>query len=251
MRKPIVVGNWKMNTTPEQAVRLVTDLKPLVAGIEAVEIGICPPFVCLTEARNALKGTNIGLGAQNMHWEPKGAYTGEISAEMLLTSGCRYVILGHSERRTYFGETNTTVNRRLKAALGSGLSPIVCVGETREEREAGRAEEVVSDHVRGAYDTIAAADAQKTVIAYEPVWAIGTGLTATPDQAQEMHAFIRKILTDLYGDSLAQGLRIQYGGSMKPDNAKELLAQTDIDGGLIGGAALQAESFAAIIKGAL
>ena len=251
MRKPIVVGNWKMNTTPEEAVQLVKELKPLVAGIEAVEIGICPPFVCLTETSKLLKGTNIGLGAQNMYWEPEGAYTGEISAEMLLTSGCRYVILGHSERRTYFGETNATVHKRLEAALQSGLSPIVCVGETREQRESGKAEEVVSDHLRGAYEDISAADAQKTVIAYEPVWAIGTGLTATPDQAQEMHAFIRSVLTELYGDSVAQSLRIQYGGSMKPGNAKELLARKDIDGGLIGGAALQAESFAAIIKGAL
>lgn len=251
MRKPIVVGNWKMNTTPEEAVQLVKELKPLVAGIEAVEIGICPPFVCLTETSKLLKGTNIGLGAQNMYWEPEGAYTGEISAEMLLTSGCRYVILGHSERRTYFGETNATVHKRLEAALQSGLSPIVCVGETREQRESGKAEEVVSDHLRGAYEDISAADAQKTVIAYEPVWAIGTGLTATPDQAQEMHAFIRSVLTELYGDSVAQSLRIQYGGSMKPENAKELLARKDIDGGLIGGAALQAESFSAIIKGAL
>ncbi len=251
MRKPIVVGNWKMNTTPEEAVQLVKELKPLVAGIEAVEIGICPPFVCLTETSKLLKGTNIGLGAQNMYWEPEGAYTGEISAEMLLTSGCRYVILGHSERRTYFGETNATVHKRLEAALQSGLSPIVCVGETQEQRESGKAEEVVSDHLRGAYEDISAADAQKTVIAYEPVWAIGTGLTATPDQAQEMHAFIRSVLTELYGDSVAQSLRIQYGGSMKPGNAKELLARKDIDGGLIGGAALQAESFAAIIKGAL
>ena len=251
MRKPIVVGNWKMNTTPEEAVQLVKELKPLVAGIEAVEIGICPPFVCLTETSKLLKDTNIGLGAQNMYWEPEGAYTGEISAEMLLTSGCRYVILGHSERRTYFGETNATVHKRLEAALQSGLSPIVCVGETQEQRESGKAEEVVSDHLRGAYEGISAADAQKTVIAYEPVWAIGTGLTATPDQAQEMHAFIRSVLTELYGDSVAQSLRIQYGGSMKPGNAKELLARKDIDGGLIGGAALQAESFAAIIKGAL
>ncbi len=251
MRKPIVVGNWKMNKTPEEAVQLVAELKPLVAGIEAVEIGICPPFVCLTEASKLLKGTNIGLGAQNMYWEPEGAYTGEISAEMLVTSGCRYVILGHSERRAYFGETNATVHKRLEAALQSGLSPIVCVGETLEQREAGKAEEVVADHLRGAYEGISATDAQKTVIAYEPVWAIGTGLTATPDQAQEMHAFIRKILTELYGDSVAEGVRIQYGGSMKPGNAKELLAQKDIDGGLIGGAALQAESFTGIIKGAL
>ncbi|RKY72345.1 MAG: triose-phosphate isomerase [Candidatus Latescibacterota bacterium] len=249
MRKPIVVGNWKMNKTPEEAVQLVKELKPLVAGIEAVEIGVCPPFVCLTEVNKLLKGTNIGLGAQNMYWEPEGAYTGEISAEMLLTSGCRYVILGHSERRTYFGETNATVHRKLEAALQSRLCPIVCVGETREQREAGKAEQVVADHLRGAYEGISGKDAQDTVIAYEPVWAIGTGLTATPEQAQEMHAFIRKVLTELYSDSVAQRLRIQYGGSMKPGNAKELLAQKDIDGGLIGGAALQAESFAAIIKG--
>ena len=251
MRKPIVVGNWKMNRTPQEAMQLVAELKSLVAGIESVEIGVCPPFVCLTEVNKILKGSNIGLGAQNMYWEPEGAYTGEISAEMLLTSGCKYVILGHSERRASFGETNATVHKKLEAALKSGLSPIVCVGEAREQREKGITEQVVEDHIRGAFEGIAAADAEKTVIAYEPVWAIGTGLTATPDQAQEVHRFIREVLGGLYNTSVAEHIRIQYGGSMKPENAEELLAQMDIDGGLIGGASLQAESFAAIVKGAV
>ena len=251
MRNPIVVGNWKMNKTPEEAVQLVTELKPLVAGIESVEIGVCPPFVCLTEVSQILKGSNIGLGAQNMYWEPEGAYTGEISAAMLSTSGCQYVILGHSERRAYFGETNATVHKKLEAALKAGLVPMVCVGETREQREKGITEQVVEDHVRGAFEGIAVADAENTVIAYEPVWAIGTGLTATPDQAQEVHAFIRKVLAELYSTPVATRLRIQYGGSVKPENAEELFAQEDIDGGLIGGASLQAESFAAIVKGAL
>ena len=251
MRHPIVVGNWKMNKTPEEAVQLVAELRSLVAGIESVEIGVCPPFVCLTEVSKLLKGSNIGLGAQNMYWEPEGAYTGEISAKMLLTSGCKYVILGHSERRAYFEETNATVHKKLEAALESGLSPIVCVGETREQREKGITEQVVADHIRGAFEGIAAADAEKTVIAYEPVWAIGTGLTAMPDQAQEVHRFIREVLGGLYNTSVAGHIRIQYGGSMKPENAEELLAQVDIDGGLIGGASLQAESFAAIVKGAV
>ena len=247
MRTPIVVGNWKMNKTAAEAVELVKDVKEQVNGVEGVEIGVCPPFVCLTEVRKILEGTSIGLGAQNMYWEPKGAYTGEISAEMLLTSGCKYVILGHSERRTYFGETNETVHRRVKAALSAGLIPIMCVGETLEQRQAGITEQVVDDHVAGGLKGLSGDGVRDIVLAYEPVWAIGTGLTATPEQAQEVQRCIRDRLADLFGTEVAEDIRIQYGGSVKPDNAGDLFAQGDIDGGLIGGASLKADSFAAIV----
>ncbi len=250
MRTPIVVGNWKMNKTAAEAVELVTELKERVRGIDNVEIGVCPPFVCLTEVSKVLKGTHIGVGGQNMYWEPEGAYTGEISAEMLLTSGCKYVILGHSERRMYFGETNETVNKKVKAALSAGLIPIMCVGETLEQRQAGLTEQVVDEHVTGGLKDLSGDEVRGVVIAYEPVWAIGTGLTATPEQAQKIHRFIRERLTNLFGVGIAQEIRIQYGGSVKPDNAGELFRQVDIDGGLIGGASLKADSFAAIAKGA-
>ena len=236
-----------MNKTVTEAVALVAELKELVTDIKDVEMVVCPPFTALYAVNEALKGSTIGLGAQDMHWESKGAYTGEISAEMLLTSGCQYVILGHSERRAYFGDTNATVNKKVKAALAAGLTPIICVGETLEQRQANSTEAVVKDHVVGAFTGISEEDVIKTVIAYEPVWAIGTGLTATPEQAQEVHAFIRKELADLYTPAVADRVRIQYGGSMKPENAGALLAQPDIDGGLIGGASLVAQSFAEII----
>jgi len=250
MRTPVVVGNWKMNKTAAEAVGLVMELKEQVRDIDDVEIGVCPPFVCLTEVHKVLKGTHIGLGAQNMYWEPKGAYTGEISAEMLLTSGCKYVILGHSERRMYFGETNETVNKKVKAALLAGLIPIMCVGETLEQRQAGITEQIVDDHVTGGLKDLSGGEVRGMVLAYEPVWAIGTGLTATPEQAQEVHRLIRERLADLFGAEVAEDLRIQYGGSVKPENAGDLFAQEDIDGGLIGGASLKAESFAAIVKSA-
>ncbi len=251
MRKPIVAGNWKMNKTAVEGVTLVTDLKPLVAGIDAVDVVVCPPFTTISAVADAVKETNIAVGAQDMYWEDSGAFTGEVSPGMLLTAGCTYVIIGHSERRTYFGETNETVNNKVKKALAVGLTPIMCVGETLEEREANKTEDVVKSHVEGGLKGLSADEIRKIVIAYEPVWAIGTGKTATPDQAQDVHAFIRGILVKLAGDDTAQAVRIQYGGSMKPDNAAELMSKKDIDGGLIGGAALQAASFAQIVKAAL
>ena len=250
MRTPIVVGNWKMNRTVSEAVALVEEIKKELAGVSEVEVGVCPPFTALDAVGKVLAGSSIGLGGQNMHWEPEGAFTGEVSAEMLLTSGCRYVILGHSERRAYFDEANETVNKRLVAALDAGLSPIVCVGETLDQREPGITAQVVEDHVSGALVGLSSEAVGKIVLAYEPVWAIGTGLTATPDQAQEVHALIRALLERLYDASTSAGVRVQYGGSVKPENAAELFAQSDIDGGLIGGAALQADSFVAIIEAA-
>ncbi len=251
MRKPIVAGNWKMNKTAVEGVTLVTDLKPLVAGIDAVDVVVCPPFTTISAVADAVKGTNIAVGGQNMYWEDSGAFTGEVAPGMLLTAGCTYVIIGHSERRTYFGETNETVNNKVKKALAVGLTPIMCVGETLEEREADKTEDVVKSHVEGGLKGLSADEIRKVVLAYEPVWAIGTGKTATPDQAQDVHAFIRGILVKLAGEDAAQAVRIQYGGSMKPDNAAELMSKKDIDGGLIGGAALQAASFAQIVKAAL
>lgn len=247
MRTKIIAGNWKMNMTDAAVVDLIAAIKQEVAEIDNVEVVVCPPFTELRAAAAACAGSNVMLGAQNVHWETAGAFTGEISAAMLQAAGVKYVIVGHSERRQYFGETDATVNKRLKAALAAGLIPIFCVGETLDERDAGRMEEVVVRQTTAGLADIGD-DLSKVVIAYEPVWAIGTGRTATPGQAQEVHALIRRTLAEIAGGDVANGLRIQYGGSMKPDNAKELLSQPDIDGGLIGGAALKAESFAAIVK---
>ncbi|OGG43660.1 MAG: triose-phosphate isomerase [Candidatus Handelsmanbacteria bacterium RIFCSPLOWO2_12_FULL_64_10] len=248
MRTPIVAGNWKMNRTVEGSLQLIAELLPLLKDSAGVEVVLCPPFTSLWSAHQALRASPVGLGGQDMHWEASGAYTGEVSAEMLLTCGCRYVILGHSERRAYFGETDETVNRKTLAALKAGLLPIVCVGETLQERQGNVTQQVVGRQVRGAFKGVQPADVSMVIVAYEPVWAIGTGLTATPTQAQEVHAFIRSLLTELYDTPAAASVRIQYGGSVKPDNAGELFAQPDIDGGLIGGASLQAGSFAAIVK---
>ncbi len=245
MRTKIVAGNWKMNKTASEAAALVTEIRKAANdGNGAVEVVVCPPFTDLAAAAEALKGSKIGLGAQNMHWQANGAYTGEVSAEMLKDLGVKYVIIGHSERRQYFAETDETVNLKTKAAIAAGLVPIVCVGELLEERQGGKMEEVV---VRQVKTGLAGVDMATVVIAYEPVWAIGTGLTATPEQAQEVHALIRKTLQEMFG-AVADTVRIQYGGSMKPDNAKELMSCADIDGGLIGGAALKGDSFAAIVS---
>jgi len=249
-RRMFIAGNWKMFTTPAEAAALVKALKVKVVNIHKTEMAVCPPCTNLSTVAELLKGTAIKLGAQNLFWEEEGAYTGEISAKMLLGAGCEYVIIGHSERRQYFGETDVTVNRRLKRALAAGLLPIVCVGETLAQRQAGETEKVVETQVRGAFAEISPADFAKVVIAYEPVWAIGTGLNATPEQAQEVHTFIRRLLENLYNRELSAGCRIQYGGSVKPANAAELMRQSDVDGALVGGASLQAESFAAIIKAA-
>ncbi len=247
MRKKIVAGNWKMYKTIPEAVDLVKKIIPLVKNAD-MDVVVCPNYVCLSEVSKLLSGTKVGLGAQDMHWEKEGAFTGKTSGGMLKSAGVEYVIIGHSEQRTYFHETNETVNQKVKAALEIGLKPIVCVGEVLQERESGKTEQVVRSHVEGAFAGIGEQGARQCVIAYEPVWAIGTGKTATPEQAQEVHAFIRGLLSKLYNGSLAQDVRIQYGGSMKPENAKALLSQADIDGGLIGGAALKADSFAGIIN---
>jgi triosephosphate isomerase len=250
MRKPIVAGNWKMNKTAAEAKALVEGLKAALGEVDQVDVVLCPPFTALHAVAQAIAGTRMDLGAQNMHQEKSGAFTGEVAADMLREAGCHYVILGHSERRQYFHETDELVNRKAKAALAAGLHPIVCVGERLEEREAGQTEDVVSRQVKGSLAGLGANDLLRTVIAYEPVWAIGTGKTATPAQAQEVHALIRRRLKEMAGDAVAQSVRIQYGGSVKASNARELFHQPDIDGGLIGGASLEAGSFAEIVKGA-
>ncbi len=248
MRKPIIAGNWKMNKTASQAKELIEALIPLVNDVHKVDIVICPPFVNLETASKALSGTNIKLGAQNMHFEQSGAYTGEIAPEMLKEFGVQYVILGHSERRAYFGETDEGVNKKVKTALKFGLKPIICVGETLEEREAEITSEVVCRQTKLALLGLRADEAADLVLAYEPIWAIGTGKTATAEDANETIAAIRNAVKEVYSDDVAQKIRIQYGGSMKPGNAAELMSKPEIDGGLIGGAALKAEDFSAIVK---
>jgi len=248
MRKTIIAGNWKMNMNHVEAESLARGIVDSVAGVKDVEIVLCPTFTSLSAVRDVIRGTDVRLGAQTLHWEEKGAFTGEISANMLLTLGCEYVILGHSERRTYFGETDEIVAKKVRAALVSGLNPIVCVGETRDEREREITEKVIETQVTRALSGLTAHEFAGTVIAYEPVWAIGTGLTATTEQAQDVHAFIRVLLADIFDTETAEETRIQYGGSMKPENARELMDAPDIDGGLIGGASLDAESFVRIIK---
>jgi triosephosphate isomerase (TIM) len=237
-----------MNMTATQARELASKLVPLVASIKDRDIVLGPPFTSLPAVAETIKGSNIGLSAQNLHWEDKGAFTGEVSAEMLLDLGCRYVIIGHSERRQYFGETDETVNRKAKQALRKGLLPILCVGETLAEREAGKLNDIIGRQVTGGLKDISADDMKKVVIAYEPVWAIGTGKTATPEQANEVHALIRQKVKSLYSADIAEGLRIQYGGSVTPENISTLMAMPDIDGALVGGASLKPESFAALVK---
>jgi triosephosphate isomerase (TIM) len=248
MRTPIIAGNWKLNKTIAEAVKLVTELRERVADITDVDIIVAPTFTALSAVSKALEGSNIHLSAQDLFWEESGAFTGEISPPMLTDVGCDYVIIGHSERRAYFGETNESINCKVKAALAHGLKPIVCVGEKLEEREAGQMKAVVEDHVTNGLAGLSSPQQLSTIIAYEPVWAIGTGKTATPEQAQEAHALIRSLLTAQYSADIAAQVRIQYGGSVKPENAIELLAQPDIDGALVGGASLEAESFAQIVK---
>jgi triosephosphate isomerase len=246
MRRTIVAGNWKMNKTVSEAVELARAVVAATRGAQT-ETVVCPAYPCLVPVRDAIANSHVILGAQDVHWEAQGAYTGKVSCDMLKSAGVVYVIIGHSEQRQYFHESNDTVNRKVKAALAAGLNPIVCVGESIEEREGGKTEAVVKDHVTGGYAGLSKADALKTVVAYEPVWAIGTGKTATPEMAQEVHAFIRRLLGELYDADTAEAIRIQYGGSMKPSNAEELLGQKDIDGGLIGGASLKADDFKGIV----
>ena len=249
-RKKFIAGNWKMNKTPADGVALVRDIVTAVGKQSEVEVVVCPPFTALESAGKALEGSNVKLGAQNMHFEASGAFTGEISAPMLRAIFATHVILGHSERRTIFGETDELVNRKVLAALKNQLRPIFCVGETLAEREAGATLKVVQTQVERGLEGVNKDGAASVVVAYEPVWAIGTGKVATTEQAQEVHAFIRGLLTNLFTEPVAQKMRILYGGSMKPANAPELLAQKDIDGGLIGGASLEARSFVELVTAA-
>ena len=247
MRKAISAGNWKMNKTPDEAKKLVEELKPLVADASC-DVVVCVPAVDITAVREAAKKTNIRIGTQNVHWAKSGAFTGELSAEMLVKSGVEYVIIGHSERRQYFGETDATVNQRVLAAVAAGLKVILCVGEKLEERQAGYTDALVEYQTLIALTGLDKKDVAKIVIAYEPVWAIGTGVTATDEQANETIGVIRAALARKYGKAVANKVRIQYGGSMKPGNVKGLMAQPEIDGGLIGGASLKAEDFSAIVN---
>ena len=247
MRKPIIAGNWKMNMTPSQAKELVTDLIPLVKDA-ACDVVVCPPYVDIALVAELVKGTNIQVGAQNIHWAEKGAFTGEISAAMLKEAGAAYAIIGHSERRQYFGETDATVNSRTKAALAAGIVPIICVGESLEQREKGETDVVVSGQVKADLADIPGEAVAGLVIAYEPIWAIGTGKTATDEQANETIGLIRETIASLYGQAVADQVRIQYGGSMNPKNVKGLMAQPQIDGGLIGGASLKAPDFAQVVN---
>ena len=248
MRKIIVAGNWKMNKTTKETEKFFTEFKPLVAGVKNVEIVIGASFTALETATRETKGTNIKIAAENMNANDSGAYTGEISPLMLKDLGVEYVILGHSERREYYGETDSIINEKVKAALKHGLKPILCVGEKLEERENGTTEAVVKEQTVGGLKDVSASDMSNVVIAYEPVWAIGTGKTASPEQAQEVHAFIRNLLTELYSVEVSENVTIQYGGSMNDANASELIAQKDIDGGLVGGASLIPEKFTIIAK---
>ena len=249
MRKPIIAGNWKMFKTPSEAEALIKELIPLVKDAKC-DVVVAPTFVCLDRAARALAGGTVALAAQNVYWEPKGAFTGEIAIDMLKELCVQFVIVGHSERRQYFGETDHTVNLRAKAIIAAGLTPIVCVGELLAEREAGKTAEVVSTQVRGCLAGLSAEQVAALVIAYEPVWAIGTGKVASNEQAQEVHAMIRGLVAELYDQATADAVRIQYGGSVKPDNAVGLLGQPDIDGALVGGASLKAADFAAICNAA-
>jgi len=250
IRKKLIAGNWKMNRTSSDSADLVKDIVSAIGRINGVDVVVCPPFTSLETVGKAIEGSNVRLGAQNMHPERSGAYTGEVSAEMLRSLFTSYVILGHSERRTYFGDTDAFVNQKVIAALKSELKPILCVGETLAERESGSTLKVVQTQLEAGLEGVNKDQATSIVIAYEPVWAIGTGKVATSEQAQAVHAFIRDLLGKLFGSSLAGKIRILYGGSMKPANAPELLAQPDIDGGLIGGAALEARSFVQLVEAA-
>jgi triosephosphate isomerase len=242
-----MAGNWKMFKTIPEALELVNGLKKNCGDVTDREILVCPPFTALYAVAQAVKGSVIKVGAQNHYWEAKGAFTGEVAPGMIKDAGCTYAIVGHSERRQYFGETDATVNKRTKAAFGVGLIPVVCVGETLSERESNQTFKVIEKQIRGGMAGLTEEQSKTVVIAYEPVWAIGTGKTASPAQAQEVHAFIRKLYGEIYG-AAAQAVRILYGGSVKPDNVSELMKQPDIDGGLVGGASLEAESFTKIIK---
>ncbi len=248
LRRKLIAANWKMYKTPAEAQDFVREFLPLVAGHDRDEIVLCVPYVCIAAATQAVAGSQVAVGAQDVYWEKEGAFTGEVSAGMLLAAGCTHVVIGHSERRQYFGETDESVQKKLAAALEAGLTPIVCVGEVLEEREAGLTEDVVRRQCGLAFRGISRKKAAKLTVAYEPVWAIGTGKTATPQMAADAHHVIRKEAARNFGDEFAEGLRILYGGSVKPENASALLSEAEIDGALVGGASLQPKSFAAIVK---
>jgi triosephosphate isomerase len=248
MRKVIIAGNWKMNKNLQESIDLANSIKKELGSGKDIEMVLCPPFTSLAAVAGIIKGTNIKLGAQDCYWEKEGAFTGEVSVGMLKSVGCAYCIVGHSERRQFFGETNLTVNKKAKALLREGLQPIVCVGEKLEERKANKAFDVVKDHVVNSLAGLSKEDILKTVIAYEPVWAIGTGVNATKEQAEEMHKYIRGLLKEMYDAQTADSVRIQYGGSVKPDNTKELISQPNVDGALVGGASLKGDSFSQIVK---
>jgi len=247
MRRPIIAGNWKMNKTPAEAEAMIKELAPLVKDTK-VEVVICAPFVSLNAAISAAAGTNIRIGAQNMHWKESGAFTGEVSPVMLKSIGVEYVIIGHSERREYFAETDETVNKKALAAFEHDLIPIICVGETLAQREEGITRQLVEGQTRAALKGFTNEQVEKTVIAYEPIWAIGTGRTASSQDANEVIGYIRNTVADMYGKETAEAMRIQYGGSMKPDNASELMSMPEIDGGLVGDASLKAQDFARIVN---
>ena len=247
MRKPMVAGNWKMNKTLAEARELARGVVEGAKGIDTVDVVLAPTALCVSAVSEIVSKSNVGLSSQNMHWAESGAYTGELGPTMLLDAGCDYVILGHSERRQYFGEDDAYIHRKLRAALAHDLTPILCLGETLDEREGGRTQQKVDFQIRAAFSGIHADDAPSIVVAYEPIWAIGTGRTASPEQAQEVHAAIRGLLTALYDGSIAAQIRILYGGSVKPSNIDDLISQPDIDGALVGGASLKAESFNALI----
>jgi triosephosphate isomerase len=248
MRTPLIAGNWKMYKTAGESAAFVKEFLPLVSGVSGVEIVLAPPFPSLSVVAALTSGTNVGVASQNVHFAAEGAYTGEVSPAMVKDSGARYAIIGHSERRQYFAETDVSANRKVKAALAAGLLPILCLGETLEVREAGKTFEVAGRQLRAGLEGVAAAESTKVVVAYEPVWAIGTGKTATPGQAQEVHAFLRGILKEIWGAGAADAVRILYGGSVKPENIADLMANADIDGALVGGASLTAKTFAGIVK---
>ncbi len=250
MRRKFIAGNWKMNLNRTESVALARELVERVGISSPVELAVCPPFVYLESVGQVLRGSAIGLGAQNMYFQSNGAFTGEVSDTMLLDLGCRYVILGHSERRHVIGESNADVNRKVQAALQAGLIPIVCLGETLAEREAGKTQVVVTEQFDGSLSRVSLSDMVRVVIAYEPVWAIGTGKVATPNQAEEVHAELRRLIRSRYNANVADLVRIQYGGSVKPDNAAELLRQPNIDGALVGGASLKANDLIGIVAGA-
>ncbi len=248
MRKPFIAGNWKMNTDSASAVALAAGLVEELKGVDTVDVAVCPPFVYLQSVAAALSASNIALGSQNVYFEEKGAFTGETSCAMLKDTCCTCAIIGHSERRHVMGETDAMINKKVSVAISGGLLPIFCVGELLEDREGGTTNEVVTKQIKNGLEGICGESVQAVTVAYEPVWAIGTGLTATPEQAQEVHAMIRGLLAELYGNEIAQLIRIQYGGSAKPGNTAELMAQPDVDGLLVGGAALKVEDFAAMVK---